>query len=58
MNASTCKCTGIEGCEWYTPKFDEVDILASLLLIAAVQGKDVKTMLQDAINKTNADIKE
>lgn len=58
LNAETCKCTGIEGCEWYTPKFDELDILISLLLVAAVHGKDVKTMLQDAINKVDAVIKE
>lgn len=35
MNAATCKCTGFEGCPYYTPQYSPAEIAAMLRLLAA-----------------------
>lgn len=50
MNASTCKCTGIEGCEYYTPQFDVQEVIAALRYLADYLEAEHKKTLSDLKN--------
>lgn len=48
MNASTCKCTGIEGCEYYSPAVTNEEVVAVFRAVADVLDANCKRMLMEA----------
>lgn len=50
MNAATCKCHGVEGCEYYTPLYSIEEICGMLRFVADALEANCNQMLSDALN--------
>ena len=58
MNAATCKCHGVEGCEYYTPQFTSLEVAVALRFLADMMEESGDAMLSDWLKENPIVIKE